>query len=109
MTKGARNLVILGVSATIVALGLTATSLAIYHYSGDIYLDRSRPGYLPDKAEVEKEEETLEGAYSFDKSGVVTEEALTEYLEKIEVEVRALDDYQEPFSAEALSDERLGI
>ena len=58
---------------------------------------------------MEKEEETIEGAYSFDKSGVVTEEALTEYLEKIEVEVRALDDYQEPFSAEALSDERLGI
>ncbi len=109
MTKGARNLVILGAVSIAIAMGLTATSLAIYHYSGDIYLDRSRPGYLPDKAEVEKEEETEEGVYSFDKSGPVNKEVLEEYLEKLEVEVKALDEYQEPFSAEALSDERLGI
>ena len=45
--KGQCNLVILGIGATIVT-GITLTaSLLVYRNSGDIYLDRSRPGYLP--------------------------------------------------------------
>ena len=109
MTKGGRNLAILGVSAVIVATALTSVSLAIYHYSGDIYLDRSRPGYLPDEKEVEKEEKTEEGIYEFNKSGAISAEVLQEYLEKLEVEVKALDEIEEPFGPGALSDERLGI
>lgn len=109
MTKGARNLTILGIASVIVATALTSVSLAIYHYSGDIYLDRSRPGFMPDEEEVKQEEETEEGEYSFDKSGPVTKEILEEYLEKLKVELEALDEYKEPFGSEALSGERLGF
>ena len=109
MTRGGRNLVILGAGAILIASSMTVVSLAMYHYSGDIYLDRSRPGYLPDKAEVEHETETEEGGYSFDKSGQVNKEIMEEYLQKLGVEVEALDEYTEPFAAEALSGERLGI
>ena len=44
--KGGRNLFLLGIIATSVALLTTFISLKIYHDSGDIYLDRSRPGFL---------------------------------------------------------------
>ena len=107
MTRGARNLMILGVASAIVALGTTGVSLAIYHNSGDIYLDRSRPGYLPDKAEIEEEE--IEEEYQFEKSGLITEKVIDEYLEKLEAEVKAIDVYAKPFDVSALSDEKLGI
>lgn len=108
MTHGGRNLVIMGVASILVALATTGVSLAIYHNSGDIYLDRSRPGYLPDESEIEQEEEPQE-EYVFEKSGKLTVEVIEEYLEKLQVEVRAIDSYKDPFGAEALSDERLGI
>ena len=108
MTRGGRNLVILGVTSAVVALATTGVSLAVYHNSGDIYLDRSRPGYLPDKAEIE-DEEIEDEEYVFNKSGVVTTEVLDEYLEKLESEVEALDAYEKPFDAAALTDERFGI
>ena len=55
MTHGGRNLVILGVAATVIAIITTGVSLLIYHNSGDIYLDRSRPGFLPDEEEAEED------------------------------------------------------
>ena len=78
--NGGRKLTILTLAAIFVSLVLTTISLAIYHYSGDIYLDRSRPGYLPDTEEVETEEEAEEGDYNFEKSGAITSEVLDEYL-----------------------------
>ena len=106
MTRGGRNLIILGVSSVVVATITTGVALAIYHNSGDIYLDRSRPGFLPDEKEISEE---IKEDYEFDKSGTVTKQVITEYLENLETEVKALDNYKEPFSSEALSDERLGI
>lgn len=108
LTYGGRNLVLLGVAATVIALITTGVSLLVYHNSGDIYLDRSRPGYLPDEAEIEEEGEKEE-EYNFEKSGKLTAEVIEEYLEKLRVEVQAVDAYEKPFSDEALSDERLGI
>ena len=108
MTHGGRNLVLLGIAATVVALITTGVSLLVYHNSGDIYLDRSRPGYLPDEAEIEEENEKEE-EYSFEKSGKLTAEVIEEYLEKLQVEVQAVDAYEKPFDEEVLSDERLGI
>ena len=52
MTSGSRNLIILGILSIIIALTTTSVSLAIYHNSGDIYLDRSRPNVLPDEDEI---------------------------------------------------------
>ena len=107
-TNGGRNLVIMGVASIVVSLATTGVSLAIYHNTGDIYLDRSRPGYLPDEQEIEEENEKQE-EYVFDKSGKITMDVIDEYLERIQVEVRAIDAYEKPFDESALSDERLGI
>ena len=109
MIKGGRNLVLLGIIAMVVAVLSTSVSLAIYHYSGDIYLDRSRPGYLPDKEESEEEHESEEGAYSFEKTGIITKEVLDEYLEKLQLEIGAIDEYKDPFGESLLTDEALGI
>ena len=110
MRKGSRNLLILGVASTLVALATTGISLAIYHGSGDIYLDRSRPGFLPDEVEVENNnDDDDEEEYDFGKTGELTTEGLTEYLEKLGEEVEAIDEEEKPFSEEALSDEKLGI
>lgn len=107
MTSGGRNLVILGIVAVVVAVVTTSVSLVIYHNSGDIYLDRSRPGFLPDEEEISEDEDG--GDYEFSKSGVITKEVLEEYLKNLEAEVKALDNYEDPFAAGALSDEKLGI
>ena len=56
MKKNRRNLIILGLLSVIIATVTTGVSLAVYHNSGDIYLDRSRPGFLPDEDEIEGEE-----------------------------------------------------
>lgn len=111
MTHGGRNLMVLGIVSTLIALATTGVSLAIYHNSGDIYLDRSRPGFLPDEQEIKQEEEKEkeEEEYSFEKSGKLTIEAVEEYLEKLQVEVKSIDAYEKPFDENALSDDRLGI
>ena len=109
MTTGGRNLTILGFVAIAIALILTGISLSIYHYSGDIYLDRSRPGYLPDEEEVEDEEKTDESEYVFEKTGPVTDVVIEEYLEKLQIEVKALDTYGDPFGDGPLTDAELGI
>lgn len=109
MTKGGKNLIILGVVAILVACTTTGVALAIYHNSGDIYLDRSRPGFLPDEEEIEEREEQKEENSDFSEKGEVSAEVLEEYLEKLEDEVEGIRRVNEPFSDEALSDERLGI
>lgn len=107
--SGGRNLVLLGLASIVISVATTGVSLAIYHNSGDIYLDRSRPGYLPDEKEIEEENDKQEEEYVFEKSGKITMDVIDEYLEKIQVDVRALDTYEKPFDENLLSDERLGI
>lgn len=110
MNSGGRNLAILGFGAILLALITTSVSLVVYHNSGDIYLDRSRPGYLPDEEEMEKEvkdEEELK--YSFEKSGELTAEVIDEYLKKLKVETDAIDVNGDAFGAKVLLNEELGI
>ena len=109
-TKGGRNRIVLGIVSSIIALGTTSISLAIYHNTGDIYLDRSRPGFLPDQTEIDEDEENQEEEnYTFEKSGKLTAEILNEYLEKLEVEVKAIDTYDNAFNEKALLNETLDI
>lgn len=108
MSKGGRNLMIMGLAAVVVAVVTTVVSVAIYHNSGDIYLDRSRPGYLPDEEEIEQDGEDQDD-YELSGKGAVTAEALDEYLEHLQLELKALDGYGDPFTAEVLSDEHLGV
>ena len=78
-TKGARNLFLMGFISILIAISTTGVSLAIYHNSGDIYLDRSRPGYLPDEEEIEEDDGKSDDEYDFAKSGVLMEGVLDEY------------------------------
>ena len=91
----------------LVAVATTSVSLLIYHNSGDIYLDRSRPGYLPDEEEIEDGSEEL--TKSFDKTGKINAEVVEGYLEGLDAEIKEIDEYEKPFSQDALSNERLGI
>lgn len=107
MTKGGKNLIILGALSIVIAVLTTSVSLLIYHNSGDIYIDRSRPGFLPDEEENNNTEETVE--YDFSEHGNMSTEVIDEYVEKLEAEIKAIDAAVDPFSADGLSNERLGI
>lgn len=104
--RGSRNLTILGIVSTGIAILTTAVSLIIYHNSGDIYLDRSRPGYLPDKSEIQTQ---VESSYDFSVTGPLTKEVLDEYIKHYNDELNTIDDLEAPFSEEPLSDKSLGI
>ena len=108
MEQGGKNLVLLGVFATLIAVITTGVSLMLYHNSGDIYLDRSRPGFLPDEEEAQ-EEKTEEEEYSFSRSGKITGEVLDELLKNLDIEIQAIDAHNDQFNGTALSDELLGI
>ena len=105
MTKGGKNLVILGVGAVVISLAFTSISLAIYHNSGDIYLDRSRPGFLPEEEEIEEEKND----YKFSERGDLEASDLDEYRKNLEKEIQEIHSIENPFSEDALSDETLGI
>lgn len=107
MSKGTRNLLILGVACLIFATTMTTISLTIYKETGDIYLDRSRPGFLPDADEVE-EGSAATTSYEFSESGTINEKELKEYLQELEAVKKRLDDF-DAYSASPLTDEALGI
>ncbi len=110
MTRGGRNLVILGVASLLIAVTTTGVSLAVYHSSGDIYLDRSRPGFLPDEEEIEKEEnKDNQENYIFSETGPIDAETLDEYLKQLRVEIKSLEDFKRPFDPDSMSDSSLGI
>ena len=106
--KGGRNLVLLGIGSTIIALLTVSISLVIYHNSGDIYLDRSRPGFLPDEEEIEHEEKE-DDDYEINKDEKISSELLREYLNKMDKIMDEMNTYDKPFGEEVLSDDSLGI
>lgn len=103
-----RNLLFLGLISIGIALATTAISLSLYHNSGDIYLDRSRPGFLPDEDET-KEQESQPKNFTFSNSGDITPEILQEYLDNYQAQLDNLDKLERPFGATPLSDASLGI
>lgn len=107
MKKGGRNLAILAIGAIGIAVITTGVSLVVYDLSGDIYLDRSRPGYLPDESESADSRETEE--YVFSDAGEVNKEALTEYLQEIQKVLDELNQIKDPYAGGPLSNESLGI
>ena len=108
ISNGGRNLVLLGIIAVAVAFITTFVSVKVYHDSGDIYLDRSRPGFLPEKEEVETTEKTDD--YVFSDSGKLTPEVLDEYLENLKAEIDRANNFSaDPFGVAPLSDITLGF
>lgn len=108
MTSGSRNLLILGIGSILIAGVTTSVSLAIYRNTGDIYLDRSRPGFLPDKDEVEAETEATTN-FTYSDSGELDGEELKQYLEELQKIEDRLKNLPDAFSDAPLSDESLGI
>lgn len=107
--NGKRNLTVLGIMAIAVAGLTTGLSLWVYRSSGDIYLDRSRPGYLPDKEEVGDESNQPDSSYVFGETGEITQNELDEYLKQLKIindRIKALAD---PYAPGPLSNESLGI
>lgn len=107
-TRGGRNLILLGIISTIVACLTSGISLAIYHNSGDIYLDRSRPGFIPEEGNDDDKDPVPE-VYVFEKSGKLTMTDIEEYLKNLDIEVKAIDSIANPFGPDILSDDSLGI
>lgn len=108
MSSGGRNLMRLGLIATIITILTTSISLVIYHNSGDIYLDRSRPGFLPEKHEVKHDDEP-EKNYSFPESGNLDSKTLEEFRENFKKTLEEAKKIKDPFSAENLSDNFVGL
>lgn len=108
MTRGGRNLAILGVGAILFAFVTTFISMSIYRASGDIYLDRSRPGYLPDEEEVNEEDTNLDSEFTFSESGPLTASELDAYIDALYATSNRLHGIT-PYSPEPLSDASLGI
>ena len=107
-TRGGRNLALLGIDAILIAFTTTSIGIFVYHSSGDIYLDRSRPGYLPDPEEVE-EEQNINTTYTYSDNGPLDKSELKTYLEELKTINNRLRALSNPYSAKALSDESLGI
>ena len=103
---GGRNLIILGISATLIALITTSVSLYIYRVTGDIYLDRSRPGFI---SEDEKREDEPAASEEFSSEGDINPSVLSKYLEQLGTVEERVDAHNLDFSEEQLSDDALGI
>ena len=105
-TSQGKKLFILGIISVGIALTTTIVSLVIYHNSGDIYLDRSRPGFLPSEDEAKN---IPEQDYTFPSSGTLTEETMDEYIKNFQEVIDYIDDLESPFSEAPLTDYSLGI
>ena len=96
--NGGRNLIILGVFAIFVALVTTSFSLWVYRQN-DIYLDRSRPGFI---SEGEKSEE--ESIEKFSEDGEITTEVLDKYLEELDYVKGKISELSDAFEPGPLDD-----
>lgn len=106
LKPGGRNLLLLCLAGIVMALISTSISLIIYRSSGDIYIDRSRPGYI---SEDEVYDTADDGNESFSSDGEITKDVLDEYAKDINDTYQRLDTAKDAFSDKALSAETLGI
>lgn len=109
MTRGGRNLLILGLGAIGLTIITTSVSLYIYKETGDIFLDRSRPGFMPDQEEVDQDNDEIVDSFTFSETGELTDEDLKSYLDALRSLNQHLKDLDDPYSLTPLSDESLGI
>lgn len=107
MSRGSRNLLMLGAACLLFAGITTSISLNIYKDTGDIYLDRSRPGFLPDEEEAAKDAE-VSTDFQFSETGPLSKAELEEYLKELET-LRGKLHNLKPYQATPLTDESLGI
>jgi len=106
-SRGGKALIRLGIISTIIAVATTGLSLYFYHASGDIYIDRSRPGFLPEKHESEQFDNN--SSYHFSEDGDISSQQIEEYLENLRPIVNTINKTKKPFSKDSLSDKSLGV
>lgn len=106
--KGSRNLLLLGIISTLIAGLTTFISIAIYHYSGDMYLDSSRPGHLPEKTDNEEEEDATT-KYIIKDAGPVDDKTIDDFLYNYNEQLDRIKAIESPYSGTPLSNESLGI
>ena len=106
LKPGGRNLLLLCLAGIVMAFVSTGISLAIYKGTGDIYLDRSRPGFISDD---ETHDVTSEVKENFSSDGEITKDDLDEYAKEINEIYERLESSKDAFSEKALSGETLGI
>ena len=107
MSRGGKNLLILGLAAIVIAILTSSISLIVYHQSGDIYLDRSRPGFLPEESEIEETKKTTN--YEFPENVNLTEKVIDNFLEIYQTQIDYINSFSEPYNPNILSDESLGF
>jgi hypothetical protein len=105
-SNGGKHLLILCIFTILSSLAMVAVSLYVYHDSGDIYLDRSRPGFLPEEAEKNR---STDEDFSFPDTGNIKQKNLEEYIENLDKVIESLDKMSESFSDDVLTNESLGI
>ena len=66
LKPGGRNLLLLCLAGIVMALISTSISLIIYRNSGDIYIDRSRPGYISEDEVYDSDDTHISPAYSWE-------------------------------------------
>ena len=107
-SSGGRHLAILGTAAILVAFITSGISLFIYTTSGDIYLDRSRPGFISDN-ESPPDYTSPHQTTAFSPDGAITTDAFNDYLQKLNTLITDITAEPDAFSSDALSDEALNI
>lgn len=103
---GGRNLMILGFAATVIAIVTTAVSLIVYRVTGDIYLDRSRPGYI---SEDETNDKSYEAKENISTEGEVNKGTIDEYLNQLDSVRGRIDSLSNTFDPDPLDDDALAI
>jgi len=106
--NGRYRLAIFGVVAILIALVTSGVSLFVYTVSGDIYLDRSRPGFISDNDSSFENDETSQ-TNVFPPDGPITVGTIDDYLRKLDTLVQDITSDSTAFSSDALSDEALNI
>ncbi len=106
--RGNRRLLVFGVGAIVIAFISAGLSLLVYTISGDLYLDRTRPGFISEN-EGGAENPPAEQLISFPNDGAVTSGVLEEYLDQLDKLQEDINVDPGAFSGDALSDETLNI
>ena len=102
---GGRNLLILGFGAITIALITTSISLFFYQ-KGDIYIDRSRPGYITENEKHNIDDDIQE---NYSNEGKITDKSLAEYVEELNRVSERIDASKNDFGPDPLSDDNLMI
>lgn len=102
--SGSKNLLILAIAAVLIAVATTMTGVYLYVSSGDIYLDRSLPGLLPEETEAD---EGRNEQYVFNDYGPMNKGVVDEFLKYFDAAESEVEAFAEPFSDKPLSDENL--